>query len=113
MSKTHEPFWWGLFAAGGMIAAMLAPVLILITAFIAPLGGAQGSISHADAQALLATPLVRMGLTGVVSLSLFHCAHRIRHTLVDVGIASGEGVVAALCYLGAVAGSLACGWALG
>lgn len=110
--KTNEPFWWGLFAAGGMIAAMLAPVMILVTAFILPLGGAHESLSYANASALLDSLIVKLGLAGIVTLSLFHCAHRIRHTFVDVGIAKPEGIVAAICYFGAAAASVACGWAL-
>jgi fumarate reductase subunit D len=110
--KTVEPFWWGLFSAGGMIAAMLVPVMILLTGFLGPLGIAEAGMSYANLHALLSHVLVRMALSAVVTLSLFHCAHRIRHTLVDVGVAGPDGIAAALCYLGATVGGIACGLAL-
>ena len=113
VKKTNEPFWWGLFSAGGMIAAFVVPVLVLLTGFLAPLGSAPTALGYDHVYALLSNVVVKVALSGAVTLSLFHCAHRIRHTLVDVGIAGPEGVAAALCYLGAVAGGVCCGLALG
>ena len=37
MKKSNEPIWWSLFSAGGMIAAMVFPILIIITGFLIPL----------------------------------------------------------------------------
>lgn len=107
--KTVEPFWWGLFSAGGMIAAFAMPVMILLTGFLAPLGVLPVALGYEHLHALLSHVLVKMAVSAAVTFSLFHCAHRIRHTLVDVGLAGPEGVAAALCYLGAVAGGIACG----
>lgn len=110
--KTNEPFWWGLFSAGGMIAAFVVPVMILITGFLGPLGVAPTALGYEHLSGLLSHVLVKVALSAAVTLSLFHCAHRIRHTLVDVGLAGPEGVAAALCYLGAVVGGIGCGLAL-
>ena len=33
-----EPFWWGLFAAGGMVAAMLIPMHLFINGLAPHLG---------------------------------------------------------------------------
>ena len=33
-----EPFWWGMFSAGGMVAALLVPIHILIDGLAVPLG---------------------------------------------------------------------------
>jgi fumarate reductase subunit D len=46
-------------------------------------------------------------LFGLVMLSLFHCAHRFRHTLYDgLQIKHLNELVAILCYGSAVGGSL-------
>ena len=37
MAKSNEPIWWSLFSAGGMIAAMVFPILIVITGILVPL----------------------------------------------------------------------------
>lgn len=38
MRRSDEPIYWGLFGAGGVVAAMLLPILILITGILMPLG---------------------------------------------------------------------------
>lgn len=113
MKKTNEPFFWGLFSAGGMIAAFVVPVLILLTGFVAPLGMAGDGMAYDSVRALVSNVLVKVALAGAVTLTLFHCMHRIRHTLVDVGLTSSDGVAAALCYLAATAGGVWCGTLLG
>ncbi|MGQ4877376.1 fumarate reductase subunit FrdD [Billgrantia sp. LNSP4103-1] len=77
-----EPLWWGLFSAGGVCFAVIAPAAILFLALLAPLGII--SLDAERARALL------FGLPGilfvgaVVCLPLFHAAHRIRHGLFDL-----------------------------
>ncbi len=36
MSKSNEPVLWLLFSAGGMISAMVFPMLLIITGVILP-----------------------------------------------------------------------------
>ncbi len=36
--KTIEPLWWGLFSAGGVVAAFLVPIHIILVGFAVPLG---------------------------------------------------------------------------
>jgi fumarate reductase subunit D len=43
----------------------------------------------------------------LISLPLFHWAHRFRFTLVDVGLKSIHTLVAVLCYGAAIAGTIA------
>ena len=38
MSRSNEPIWWSLFSAGGVVAAFLIPVTIVITAIAIPAG---------------------------------------------------------------------------
>ena len=74
MAKSNEPFWWALFGAGGMIAALFVPITIAITLIFGMMNGA-----HADAlRVLFARPLVRLYLFVIISLPLFHWAHRFR-----------------------------------
>ena len=40
MAKSNEPIWWSLFSAGGMVAAMVLPILIIITGVLVPFGWA-------------------------------------------------------------------------
>jgi fumarate reductase subunit D len=42
----------------------------------------------------------------MISLPLFHWAHRFRFTLIDLGLKGGRGAVAIACYGGAVIGAI-------
>ena len=91
-----------------MVAAFLVPVLILITGIAWPLGLLPGdALQFAKMQALLSHPLTRVFCFVLISLPLFHWAHRFRFTLVDVGLKSIHTLVAVLCYGAAIAGTIA------
>ena len=108
MAKSNEPIWWSLFSAGGVVAALLVPVLIFITGIAYPLGLLPGdALQFAKMQALLSHPLTRVFCFVLLSLPLFHWAHRFRFTLVDVGLKSIHTLVAVLCYGAAIAGTIA------
>ena len=108
MAKSNEPIWWSLFSAGGVVAAFLVPVLILITGIAWPLGLLPGdALEFARMQALLSHPLTRVFCFVLISLPLFHWAHRFRFTLVDVGLKSMHTLIAVLCYGAAIAGTIA------
>jgi fumarate reductase subunit D len=102
MAKSNEPIWWTLFGAGGMVAALLMPVTVLLTS----LGVALGWLTEDRLRALLANPLVRLYLFVLIALPLFHWAHRFRFTLVDLGLKSLHGVLAVLCYGSAIIGTV-------
>ena len=103
MARTREPFFWTLFSAGGMLAALLLPAL----AFVLWVGGPLGWVERPGAAALfalLASPWARLALFAAVSLALFHWAHRFRYTLYDgLQLHHLYGLVAAVCYGGATA----------
>jgi len=108
MAKSNEPIWWSLFSAGGVVAAFLVPVLILITGIAWPLGLLPGdALQFAKMQALLSHPLTRVFCFVLISLPLFHWAHRFRFTLVDVGLKSIHTLIAVLCYGAAIVGTIA------
>ncbi|MBI2246543.1 MAG: fumarate reductase subunit D [Armatimonadetes bacterium] len=103
---SSEPIWWSLFAAGGVVAALVAPVQIALTGIAAALGWADDAFTYARVLALVSHPISRLYLFVLISLPLFHSAHRFRFTLIDLGLKQGRGLVAVLCYGAAVAGTI-------
>ena len=87
MARSHKPIIWSLFAAGGTVAAFVAPVLILMTCFAIPLGLLPVDVlSYEHLHGLLQHPLSRLVTFGILFLMLWHAAHRMRITAHDVGI---------------------------
>ena len=109
MAKSNEPFFWSLFSAGGVVAAFLTPVAVVITGIAVPAEW----IEAESLRQLLINPLARLCLFGLISLSLFHWAHRFRYTVYDVfQLTSGRKLVAFLCYGAALAGTTMAGYTL-
>jgi fumarate reductase subunit D len=102
MRKSSEPFFWSLFSAGGMLTALLAPALIIATGFLV----AANAVSFSRLHAIITNPVGRVVLFGLAALTFFHWAHRFRHVLVDVGLRRWGGVLAVVCYLAALAGTV-------
>src|ERR1700686_2448271 len=103
MAKSNEPFWWPLFSAGGGLAPPLLPVHILIFGIAWPLGMLPAdALEFSRMQALLAHPLTRVYCFILISLPLFHWAHRFRFTLVDLGLHAAAMLIAVLCYAAAI-----------
>ena len=102
MAKSNEPFWWALFGAGGMIAALFLPITILITSILVMAHG----VEPEKLRTLFANPFVRIYLFVIIALPLFHWAHRFRFTLVDLGLKAIKGPIAVLCYGAAITGSV-------
>jgi succinate dehydrogenase subunit D len=98
---TAEPFVWLLFTSGGMVAALVLPVLLLLFGVLFPLGWITPP-DHDQMLEVLRNPLVRLGLLGVCALALVHAAHRIRFT-VDHGLKLQryDALIATACYGGA------------
>lgn len=104
--RSHA-LWWGLFAVGGMTAAVLLPVHILLQGILGPLGLVPVVSNRYDTfAAALANPLVRLYFWVLISLPFFHAAHRLRYLLVDLGLKVGRGAVAVALYGAAVVGAL-------
>jgi fumarate reductase subunit D len=106
MKRTVEPYLWLLFSGGGVVAAFVLPVFVLLFGVLMPLGLIDWPAAE-HLQALAGNVLVRLALLGVVVLCLFHAAHRIRFTSEELlGIARFDLVIAVLCYGGAMAGGV-------
>jgi len=100
MARSNEPIVWALFGAGGMVAALFGPILIFLLGIAASMGllGAAEMFSYAHMRDLVAHPLVRIVLFGIISLPMWHWAHRFRYILVDLGLRSIRLLVAVACY---------------
>jgi len=106
MTKSNEALWWLLFGAGGTIAAFLAPLQILLTGIVAPAGWVREAFEYNRVLALVSHPVTRLYLFVLISLPLFHWAHRFRFTLIDLGLKGGQRAVAIACYGGAIIGAI-------
>src|SRR5262245_60891714 len=105
-TRSPEPLLWLLFSAGGVLAALLIPVLLFLFGLAFPLGWLPPP-DHGHLLAVLRHPLTRLALFLLCVLALFHGAHRFRYTLYDgLQIKHLGGVINLLCYGGAVAGSV-------
>jgi fumarate reductase subunit D len=110
--QSNEAFFWTLFSAGGVIAALLIPVQLFLFGLAFPLGWLQPP-SYEHLRALVSLPGTRIYLFVLCSLPLFHWAHRFRYTLYDgLQVKHLNEVVFILCYGGAVAGSMLAGYLL-
>ena len=105
MKRQAEPLLWMLFSAGGVVSGMLMPVLVLLFGLAFPLGWLNPPTYDA-VRALVANPMAAIVLFALCTLSLFHWAHRFRHTLYDgLQIKHLNEVVAVVSYGTAVIGS--------
>ncbi|HLQ62705.1 MAG TPA: fumarate reductase subunit FrdD [Candidatus Acidoferrales bacterium] len=76
---------WFLFGQGGLVAALFLPVHVLVQGILAPLGLVHAVDQRYDTFApLLANWLVKLYLFVLISLPLWHWAHRFRYFLVDL-----------------------------
>ena len=103
MAVSNKPIVWGPFAAGGTVTAFLTPVLILLT-LLAALGHAPDLLAYDRLHALLGHWLVNVAVAGVVFLSLWSAAHRLRITCYDLGVRA-DIAVATVVYAVAFAGT--------
>ena len=112
MRRSQEPGLWALFSAGGMLAALVLPVLVAVLWIAAPLGWVELP-TYADLRALIGHPVTRLVLFSVVSLALFHWAHRFRYTLYDgLQLYHLNQLIAIFTYGTATVGTMVTGYAL-
>lgn len=98
-----EAFWWAIFSAGGMVAALLVPIHVIILGFVIPWWwGPVETFSYERMHALLSHPIAKLYLIVLFSVPVFHCMHRIRHTLYDTGWRAYSAPIMYVSYLGAL-----------
>ena len=108
MKRSNAPIYWTLFGAGGMLAALVGAMLVYLTGIAGParIGLPAATLDYANALALARHPVGKLVLFGVITLFLWHAAHRIYHSLHDLGVRGGP-VAKLACYGGAMAGTVA------
>ena len=109
MAKSNKPMLWLPFAGGGLVAALIIPVLILITGILVPLGVL--NLRYETIAAFAHNPIGKLIVLGAVALPAWHAAHRLRMTAHDLGLGNGVAVKAA-CYGTAWLLIFAAAWAL-
>ena len=97
MKRSNKPIFWSLFGAGGMLSALVGPVLIFITGHRRAARHPAAARGHElrSRAALAHNGFGKLALFAVISLFLFHGCHRMYHCLHDFGIHVGPGLKAA------------------
>lgn len=113
MKRSHAPIFWLLFGAGGMLAALLGTVVVWLSGFDGPfaLTATQDFFSYRNMLAVAQHPIGKAFLFAITVLFGWHAAHRMFHSLHDLGI---DGGLAAklLCYGTALVITLICAYSL-
>ena len=90
-----------MFAQGGIIAAILIPVHVLVQGILGPLGFVPVVDRHYDTWiGILGNPIVKLYLLVLIAFPFFHFAHRLRYLLVDLGVPAAKGLPAQVIFYG-------------
>ena len=104
--RSNQPVFWLLFGAGGMLSALVGAALVFVTGIAAPLGlEPAAAMSYGDVLAFARNWAGKAFLFAAIALFLWHGAHRIYHTLHDLGVPTGA-VAKLACYGTALAGTI-------
>jgi len=90
MKRSNAPIFWLMFGAGGTLAALFGPALVIMTGLAIPTGvGFNPTLmDHAHAMAFARHPLGKLVLLGIIALFAWHGAERIFLTLKDMHLGS-------------------------
>jgi fumarate reductase subunit D len=108
MKRSNAPIFWLLFGAGGMLSALLGAILVFITGIAVPQGLALPAdlLSYSRVLAMAQHWFGKGFLFVIIMLFAWHAAHRIFHSLHDVGIHNGT-LAKLACYGAAMAMTVA------
>jgi fumarate reductase subunit D len=105
MAKSNKPVVWFPFAAGGTVIAFCMPVIVVL-GFLAALGHVPLGLSYETLHAFAAGGSASWCCFGVIALSLWSSAHRLRCTCYDFGLRA-DTLIATMLYVAAIIGSAA------
>lgn len=90
MKRSHEPVFWSLFGAGGMLSALTGCALVFVTGIGVPLLLlSPGLMRYQTMQTFIQTWPGKLVVFAVIALFLWHATLRILLLLHDFGLASG------------------------
>jgi len=91
VKRSHEPVFWSLFGAGGMLSALCGFALVLFTGIGVPLGWifAPQLMDFENLRAFAASGLGKLVIFAVIVLFLWHATLRILLLLHDFGLGGG------------------------
>ncbi len=104
MAIARKAFVWGLFAAGGTVAAFVFPALIVLFLLIAT-GNVPDGLQFEQIYTFAASWLGKACLFIVLFLSVWHAAHRLRVVAHDFGIRK-DALIASAVYTVAAIGTV-------
>ena len=91
MARSNTPLVWGLFAAGGTLAAFVLPALVLVL-LLAGYGKIPAGLDYESIRAFAGSWPGKAILFVIVALSLWHAAHRMRDALHGLGLRADKAV---------------------
>jgi fumarate reductase subunit D len=81
MKRSNKPIFWSLFGAGGMLSALIGPVLIFITGIAVPLGLIpREAMGYERMRVFAQNGFGKVAIVLVIGLFLFHGLHRMYHS---------------------------------
>ena len=108
-----EVMAWAMFSAGGFVAALLIPVHVAILGVAYAAGWLpDDALAYERILRLVQNPLTKLYLLALISLPLFHWAHRFRFALHHQFGIHLKRLTAVACYGAAVAGTGLAVWVL-
>jgi fumarate reductase subunit D len=108
-----EALFWALFAQSAVLTALVVPAHILVQGVLAPLGIVPAFDQHYSTFAsALSNWLVKLYLFIVFGATFWVFAHRVRYTLLEVGVPGGKQRLGVATYGLAVIATLVAGYLL-
>ena len=101
MSIARKAVVWGLFAAGGTLSAFLLPAVIALFLLVAS-GRVPPGLEYASIHAFAGHWVGKAALFIVITLALWHAAHRLRVVFHDFGVRQDKAVANAVYLVAAV-----------
>lgn len=101
MAIARKSLVWGLFASGGTLSAFLLPAVIALFLLVAA-GKVPPGLAFDSAYAFAASWVGKAALFVVISLALWHAAHRLRVVFHDFGLRMDRNVARAVYLLAAI-----------
>lgn len=91
MKRSHEPVFWSLFGAGGMLSALTGCALVFVTGIGVPLAllVSPELMQFENMQEFARHWLGKLAIFGVIVLFLWHATLRILLLLHDFGLHTG------------------------